>query len=220
MRNAMLLLSTMIVLATGCTPVQEEPQISVGAQPDVPTNWHMRVTATDRNAIDRLPMAWSRARAAVPRRARAAVAAEGVLLDPAVALPKAELPPGLYYCRLLRFGGRAGFATFKPDFCTVVVNADGTAFNKQSGTTQPRGWLFTQNDTRQVFLGTFPPERGGAAPAYGVDPLANVAGVVERVSGFRWRMVLSRAGGGALLDVYELVPVTPKVPGAMPAVAG
>ncbi|RZM36073.1 MAG: DUF4893 domain-containing protein, partial [Sphingomonas sp.] len=36
----------------------------------------------------------------------------------------------------------------------------------------------------------------------------------------RWRMVLSRAGGGALLDVYELVPVTPKVPGAMPAVAG
>ena len=200
MRNAMLL-SAVVVLVAGCTPEPVRPRITVGEQPDVPTSWHMRVTATDRAAIDRMPTAWSRARAAVPRRARAAVAAEGVLLDPSVALAKAELPPGLYYCRLLRFGGRAGFATFKPDFCTVVVNADGTAFNKQSGTNQPRGWLFTQNDTRQVFLGAFPSERGGSAPAYGVDPLANVAGVVERVSGFRWRMVLSRAGGGALLDV-------------------
>jgi len=219
MRNAMLL-SAVVVLAAGCTPEPTRPRITVGEQPEVPTSWHMRVTATDRAAIDRLPMAWSRARAAIPRRARAAVAAEGILLDPDVALPRAELPPGLYYCRLLRFGGRAGFATFKPDFCTVVVSADGTAFNKQSGTTQPRGWLFAQNDTRQVFLGALQPQRGGSAPAYGVDPLANVAGVVERVSGFRWRMVLTRAGNGALLDVYELVPVTPKVPGAVPAVAG
>ena len=46
----------------------------------------------------------------------------------------------------------------------------------------------------------------------------DVAGVIERVSPFRWRLVLTRAGKGALLDVYELVPVTPEVPGAAPAV--
>jgi len=219
MRNAVFLVSATLILSTACTP-QERPRIAVAAQPDVPTSWHMRVSAADRAAIERLPSAWSRAHALVPRRARTALAAEGALLDPTVALPRAELPPGLYYCRLLRFGGRAGFARFKPDFCTVVVNADGMAFNKQSGTTQPRGWLFAQNDTRQVFLGALQPVRGGPAPAYGANPASNVAGVVERVSAFRWRMTLTRAGAGALLDLYELVPVTPKVPGSVPAVAG
>ena len=34
----------------------------------------------------------------------------------------------------------------------------------------------------------------------------------------RWRLVLTQAGNGALLDIYELVPVTPLVPGAKPAV--
>lgn len=219
MRHAALLLSATIALATGCTP-QRPPRIAVSTQPEVPDNWHMRLTSVDRSAIDRLPTVWARARADLPRRAQVAVAAEGPLLDPAVALPKAELSPGLYYCRLMRFGGRAGFASFKPDFCTVVVTPEGTAFNKQSGTIQPRGWLFTQNDTRQVFLGALAPVRGGSVPAYGNSPATNVTGVVERVSPFRWRLTLARAAGGALLDVYELVPVTPKVPGSVPAVSG
>ncbi len=201
----------------GCAP---HPRLAVATQPDIPTDWHMRLTPVDRAAIDQLDTTWSRARAAVPRRMRGAYAAEGPLVDPAIALPKPDLPPGLYYCRLVRFGGHAGFATAKPDFCTVVATADGVAFNKQSGVSQPRGWLFDHNDTRAVFLGAFLPVRGGAAPAYGANPALNVAAVVERVSAFRWRMVMTRAGNGALLDLYELVPVTPKVPGSVPAVAG
>ena len=217
MRIATLLAVGTLLLAAGCA---KQMHVAVASQPDVPNNWHTRITSVDRGAIDQLGAVWAKARAAVPRRSRVAFAAEGPLVDPTVALAKPQLPPGLYYCRLVRLGGRTGFATFKPDFCTVVANADGMAFNKQSGSVQPRGWLFEHNDTREVFLGALQPLRGGAAPAYGANPAANVAGVVERVSAFRWRMVLTHAGGGALLDVYELVPVTPKVPGAVPAVAG
>ncbi len=216
----MRIFTMLLFAALGLGGCAQQTHLAVATQPDVPDNWHMRVTPTDRTAIDQLGVTWTKARAAVPRRARAALAAEGPLLDPTIALPKPELPPGLYYCRLLRFGGRAGFATSKPDFCTVVANAAGVAFNKQSGASQPRGWLFAHNDTRSVFLGAFQPARGGAAPAYGANPALSVAGVVERVSGFRWRMAMTRAGGGAVLDVYELVPVTPKVPGSVPAVAG
>lgn len=212
-----LLFAGALIFASGCA---HQMQVAVATQPEVPTNWHMRITPSDRAAIDQLGATWAGARAAVPRRARAAFAAEGALVDPVVALPKAELPPGLYYCRLVRFGGRRGFEAFKPDFCTVVAADAGMAFNKQSGTAQPRGWLFEHSETRHVFLGAFQPSRGGAAPAYGANPGLNVAGVVERVAAFRWRMALTRAGGGALLDVYELVPVTPKVPGSVPAVAG
>ncbi len=217
MRSVPVLLFAMMMLSAGCA---RQVHVSVATQPEVPTNWHMRISPTDRAAIDQLDATWARARAAVPRRARAAVAAEGALVDPAVALAKAALPPGLYYCRLLRFGGRKGFETFKPDFCTVVAATEGVAFNKQSGASQPRGWLFEHSETRHVFLGAFQPSRGEAAPAYGANPALNVAGVVERVSAFRWRMTLTRAGGGAVLDLYELVPVTPKVPGSVPAVAG
>jgi hypothetical protein len=216
MRIIMLLFFAAACLG-GCA---SQPRLAVASQPDVPTDWHMRLSLADRAAIDQLDATWHRARVAVPRRMRAAYAAEGPLVDPAVALPKPDLPPGLYYCRLIRFGGRAGFATAKPDFCTVVANADGVAFNKQSGASQPRGWLFGHNDTRGVFLGAFLPAHGGVAPAYGANPALNVAAVIERVSAFRWRMVMTRAGNGAVLDLYELVPVTPKVPGSVPAVAG
>lgn len=217
MRSVPMLLFAAMMMSGGCA---RQVRIAVASQPDVPRNWHMQLSQNDRAAIDRLPETWAKARAAVPRRVRMALAREGPLVDPAVALGKPTLPPGLYYCRLVRFGGRAGFATFKPDFCTVVANADGSAFNKQSGPSQPRGWLFSHNETREVFLGAFPATTGAAAPAYGADPALSVAGVVERVSAFRWRMTMTRAGGGGILDVYELVPVTPRVPGSVPAVAG
>ena len=217
MRSVAMLLFAATILTSGCA---RQVRIAVASQPDVPRNWQMQMRRDDRDAIDRLPTTWAKARAAVPRKGRIALAREGALVEPAVALARPELPPGLYYCRLVRFGGRAGFATFKPDFCTVVADAGGSAFNKQSGTSQPRGWLFGYNQTRMVFLGAFQPATGAAVPAYGADPALSVAGVVERVSAFRWRMVMTRAGGGGMLDLYELVPVTPKVPGSVPAVAG
>lgn len=173
--------------------------------------WESTARPADQAQIAELPQRWVRAIAAVPRRATAKLRAEGPLAAP-VALEAPTPPPGPYHCRLVRFGGRAGITTFPPDFCYVEAKDGRLSFTKQTGSNLPQGWLYDDTPTRQVFLGTMGQGR------YGDVPQQDVAGVVERVSPFRWRLTLTRAGRGALLDAYELVPVTPEVPGAPRAV--
>ena len=91
-----------------------------------PTGWAGSVTAEDRSRLDALPTTWVRARAAVPVRLKAKLDAEGPLVQPGAALDLPALPPGPYYCRLVRLGGAHGLDTYKPDFCTV----DGTTDRK------------------------------------------------------------------------------------------
>ncbi len=213
MRRAVFALVLSPIVAGGCATrplavVEIEPVVQVAE----PKEWERTVTSADRAKLAALPDQWRRARASVPRRASKKLAAEGPLVDPAIALDLPTPPPGPYHCRLVRFGGRAGLATFPPDFCYVETSGGGLSFTKQTGGNLPRGWLYEDTPKREVFLGTTGPGR------YGDDPARDVTGVVERVSPFRWRLVLTRAGQGALLDVYELVPVTPEVPGAKPAV--
>lgn len=208
-------------LLAGCAATQHHSRLSVGSVPPVRApGWAALVTPPDKTRLDSLAETWQRARAEVPKRLGAKLDAEGTLVQPAAALDLPSLPPGPYYCRLVRLGGRVGLATFKPDFCIVDGTTHDVSFTKQSGTSLPGGWLFPDTDKRQVFLGTFRPAKLRAAPPYSTNPAQDVAGVVERVGPFRWRLVLTRAGQGALLDVYELVPVTPAVKGAVPAVPG
>ena len=212
MRRAASVLALSLVLGACATRpkavVTVEPAVEVAEAKE----WEKTITAADRAKLAALPDQWRRARAAVPRRAARKVGAEGPLVDPAVALDLPTPPPGPYHCRLVRFGGRAGIATFPPDFCYVETSGGGLSFTKQTGANLPQGWLHEDSPKREVFLGTTGPGR------YGDDPARDVVGVVERVSPFRWRLALTRAGRGALLDLYELVPVTPEVPGAKPAV--
>lgn len=217
MHHGSLMLVSIALLVSGCAtgprtlaglpPAQ-------GAAPDAPAGWETLVTATDRTRLAGLTDVWSKARAAVPGRLKTKLDQEGPLVDPAAALDLPALPPGPYSCRLVRLGGRAGFATFKPDFCTVDGTARKLSLTKQSGSILPGGWLFPDTERRQIFLGTFRPLRAKTAPPYSANPAQDVAGVVERVAPFRWRLVLTRAGGGAAVDIYELVPVTPRVPGS------
>lgn len=195
-----------------------KPPVSVASTPTPmieivdAKEWEGIATPADQASIAGLPQRWSRALAAVPRRRAAALRGEGPLVEPGVALEMPTPPPGPYHCRLVRFGGRVGVATFKPDFCYVEAKEGKLSFTKQTGGNLPQGWLYDDTPMREVFLGTMGQGRYGDAPAQ------DVAGVVERVSPFRWRLTLTRAGKGALLDVYELVPVTPEVPGAPRAV--
>ncbi len=219
LRAANLLALCLLPLA-GCAsvsapPPAPQPSVTVGSEP---AGWDTTAMPADRLRIDALPTIWAKARAGVPRRLAAKLEQEGALVDPAAALEAPALPPGPYHCRLVRFGGRAGFASYAPDFCYVEVDGENIAFTKQTGTNLPVGWLFPDTDRRQVFLGSFKQPGKRSAPAYGKDPMRDVAGVVERVAPFRWRLVLTQAGKGATLDIYELVPVTPLVPGAKPAV--
>lgn len=206
-------------LLSGCMTATAHPRAASDGVARAP-GWSGSITPGDRTLLEALPATWDRARTSVPQRLRAKLDAEGPLVLPGAALELPALPPGPYYCRLVRLGGAHGLDTFKPDFCNVDGTTHNLSFTKQSGTILPGGWLFPDTDKRQVFLGTFRPARANSAPPYSVDPKQDVVGVVERVGPFRWRLVLTRAGQGALLDIYELVPVTPPVRGAVPAIPG
>lgn len=187
------------------------PAVAAEPVPAAP-HWTTIATPGDRARLAALGDSWTRARSAVPRRLAGRIAAEGALLDPAAALDLPALSPGSYRCRLVRLGGRAGYASFAPDFCYVDGNGAGLSFTKQTGTTLPGGWLHPDGDRRQVFLGTMRTTPAQIAPPYGTNPARDVAGVVERVGPLRWRLVMTRAGQGAILDLYELVPVPPATP--------
>jgi hypothetical protein len=217
MRRAAIVLALTFCVLAGCARPAVRA-VAIVEVPPAPTGWQAIASAQDQQRIGQLSAIWARARGAVPRRLQRRMNAETRLVDPAAALELPAPPPGPYRCRLIRFGGRAGFATFPPDFCYIDGDEKGLSFTKQTGSNLPGGWLYPDTSTRHVFLGSLPTAGAGEAPGYGGDPAQDIAGVVERVSPFRWRLVLTRAGKGALLDVYELVPVTPEVPGATPAV--
>lgn len=219
MFRALMILAAVAPCVAGCATTRhsaaKRPMVAVETPPERP-GWSTIATAEDRARIAALPEHWARARAAVPKRLARRMTEEGALLDPAAALDLPALPPGPYRCRLVRLGGRAGYASFAPDFCYIEGDTNGLSFTKQTGENLPGGWLHPDTDRRQVFLGTFRTGAAKVAPAYGRDPARDIAGVVERVAPFRWRLVLTKAGQGAILDIYELVPVPPAVPGTRP----
>lgn len=201
-------------LTTGCAHAPPPASVTVAASAPAPVvvtppGWRDTATHDDAARIDGLNEQWHRAIAAVPRRLRARITAEGALLDPGAALDAPTLTPGSYRCRLVRLGGRGGIMSYKPDFCYIENSDSKLSFTKQTGQNLPGGWLFDDGGKRMIFLGTRRTAGAEIAPPYGEEPARDVAGVIERVAPFRWRMVLPRAGGGAALDVYELTPVVP-----------
>ena len=88
---------------------------------------------------------------------------------------------------------------------------------KADGTQRPAGRLWADGDNRMIFLGGL--SRGNdAPPPYGSEAAQNVAGVLERVEPFRWRLTVPfPQGSPAMLDVYELVPYVPQPLDAAPA---
>ena len=219
MHRGVIAIALFCPVLAGCatTPVTNERPSVVLETPLPERPWERIVTPADRQRIETLGGALARLRDMAPRR-RSTAAAEGALLDPAAAQTMPQTPPGPYTCRLVRFGGRAGFATFKPDVCYVEAAADALAFTKQTGSNLPEGYFYDDGDRRQVFLGTLRTAGDKPGRGYGNDPAKDIVGIVERVSPFRWRLILSRGGRGAALDLYELVPLTPEVPGAPSAV--
>jgi len=171
--------------------------------------WHDAITSGDAALIESLPAIWSRVLASAKRRSGGAIADEGALLEPDAALDHPELPPGSYRCRVVRIGksaGRRRYVSFPQRFCFVKAEDKGLSFVKQTGSDLPSGYLYADGDRRYVFLGARQDRPGDVSLGYGVNADRDVAGVVERVGAFRWRLVAPRDGGEGL-DIYELTPV-------------
>jgi hypothetical protein len=208
MHRTVTALAVLTVMLSACaTDTRQVATVGIVPVAQPQPVWRGVATPADQTLIDGLAGQWQRALGMVPKRQQAIVSGEGGLLDPKAALEAPDLTPGSYRCRLVRLGGRRGVTSFKPDFCYVDGGADKRSFTKQTGENLPGGWLYSDSATRQVFLGTLRGPGVQMAPPYGDKPAQDVAAVIERVAPFRWRMVVPHAGGGAALDVYELVPV-------------
>ena len=175
--------------------------------------WQRIASAADIDRIRRTSQAWNVALAEARARGfRGAIAAEGDLLKPAAALARPAPTPGSYNCRLIKLGStirrQPVFEKFKPFFCYVEVENNLLTIVKQTGSERPAGRLWEDdNPYRLIYLGSLALGDEQKPRAYGDDPKRDMAGVLERVGPFQWRLVIPWPRGTSKLDVFELTPV-------------
>jgi hypothetical protein len=205
-----------IALLPGCAtkprlPPGVRPSVEVGA-PLKADAWRAVATAADEDRLARLGLAWQEALAEAKRTNAADVRREGGLLMPRSAQPRPAPTPGSYNCRLIKLGKASArskpFESFKPFFCYVQVEDDLLTIVKQTGSQRPAGRLWDDDDpTRLIFLGSLALGDEQVPVAYGDDPKRDMAGVLERIAPFKWRLVIPWPQSTSKLDVFELTPV-------------
>lgn len=205
-----------LALLAGC---QTKPKLPPGVHPSVEVGpplkseaWKSVATAADQDRIARLGLAWQEALAEAKATNAGDIRSEGKLLMPRTALPRPAPTPGSYNCRLIALGkGTAkakAYESFKPFFCYVEVEGDQLTIVKQTGSQRPAGRLWEDDDaTRLIFLGSLALGNEDQPLAYGDDPKRDMAGVLERIAPFKWRLVIPWPQSSSKLDVFELTPV-------------
>ena len=212
------LAASMCVLALAGCVTKEPPPSHVGATvtvapPSKAEAWLRVASAADVARIGRIGAAWSEGLSEARNRGFGdEVKKEGLLLKIGKALPRPAPTPGSYSCRMVELGSapkkRVAFERFKPFFCYVEVEGELLTIVKQTGSQRPAGRLWEDDDaTRLVYLGSLALGGEDQPKAYGEDPARDMAGVVERVAPFVWRLVIPFPRNGAKLDVFELTPV-------------
>jgi len=215
--SSLIAIAALAAVLIGCEtskpklPPGVRPTVQVGA-PLVSEAWKGVATAEDEDRIARLGLAWQDALRDAQRTNAGDIRREGKLLLPRSALPRPEPTPGSYNCRLIKLGravpGGKSYETFKPFFCYVEVEDDLLTIVKQTGSQRPAGRLWKDDDaTRLIFLGSLALGNEDQPLAYGDDPKRNMAGVIERIGPFRWRLVIPWPQSTSKLDVFELTPV-------------
>ena len=193
--------------------VDVRPGASVVVEPPAKSEvWLQIATAADESRLSRLGLAWQSALADARRGFAGDIRREGALLEPRAALPRPAPTPGSYNCRLIKLGKATpravAFERFKPFFCYVEVEDELLTIVKQTGSERPAGRLWEDDQPdRLVFLGSLALGDEQQPLAYGDDPKRDMAGVLERIGPFRWRLVIPWPQGASKLDVFELTPV-------------
>jgi hypothetical protein len=187
------------------------PSVEVGPPPKSEA-WKAIATADDQDRLARLGLAWQEALDDAKKSNAADIRREGKLLLPRSALARPAPTPGSYNCRLIKLGKATpksrALESFKPFFCYVEVEGDLLTIVKQTGSQRPAGRLWEDDDsTRLIFLGSLALGNEDQPLAYGDDPKRNMAGVLERIGPFKWRLVIPWPQSTSKLDVFELTPV-------------
>jgi hypothetical protein len=208
--------AALALLAAGCTikpkhPAGPAPAVVVGA-PLKSEVWKQVATVADQDRLSRLGLAWQDALAEARRTNDADIRREGALLRPRAALPRPDPTPGSYNCRLIKLGRATSksrpYESFRPFFCYVEVEGDLLTIVKQTGSQRPAGRLWEDDDSsRLIFLGSLALGDLQQPVAYGDDPKRDMAGVLERIAPFKWRLVIPWPQSTSKLDVFELTPV-------------
>ena len=209
-------LAVLAVVVAGCAvhpKTEHRPGATVVVEPPLKSEaWMQIATAADESRIARLGLAWQQALAEAKPGFAGEIRKEGVLLDPRGALPRPAPTPGSYNCRLIKLGKAnakaVAFERFKPFFCYVQVEDDLLTIVKQTGSQRPAGRLWEDDKPdRLIYLGSLALGDQQQPLAYGDDPKRDMAGVLERIAPFRWRLVIPWPQGSSKLDVFELTPV-------------
>jgi hypothetical protein len=206
-------------LIAGLGGCATKPKLPPGVRPTVEVGpplkseaWKALATAADKDRLARLGLAWQEALDEAKKANAAEVRREGKLLLPRSALPRPDPTPGSYNCRLIKLGkgtprGKA-YESFKPFFCYVEVEENLLTIVKQTGSQRPAGRLWEDDDpNRLIFLGSLALGDEQQPLGYGDDPKRDMAGVLERIGPFKWRLVIPWPQSTSKLDVFELTPV-------------
>lgn len=206
----------LMLAAAGCATKPKPldgrgPSVEVGPPPKANV-WRGVATDADEDRIARLGLAWQQALAEARRSNPGDVRRDELLLRPRAALARPAPTPGSYNCRLVKLGKATpksrAFESFKPFFCYVEVEGDLLTIVKQTGSQRPAGRLWEDDETtRLIFLGSLALGSEDQPLGYGDDPKRDMAGVLERIEPFKWRLVIPWPQGSSKLDVFELTPV-------------
>ncbi len=206
----------LVTVAGGCVP---KPRPSSSVTPQIVTAaplksfaWKQVATDADEDRIARLGLAWQEALADAHRGFADEIRKEGVLLRPRASLARPAPTPGSYNCRLIKLGKASAkskaYETFKPFFCYVEVEGNLLTIVKQTGSQRPAGRLWEDDDSsRLIFLGSLALGDEQQPLAYGDNPRRDMAGVLDRIGPFKWRLVIPWPQSTSKLDVFELTPV-------------
>lgn len=208
-------LACTIALA-GCAAVEKRavpPPVAASEPPARGDAWLNVASAEDADRIQRLDAAWT----AALGEARTAgfegdIRSEGNLLKPSAGLARPAPTPGSYNCRLVRLGRYTrktrAYEKFKPFFCYVEVDGELLTIVKQTGSERPAGRLWEDaSASRLIFLGSIALGNEDQPRAYGENKARDMAGVLERIGPFKWRLVIPWPRAQSKLDVFELTPV-------------
>jgi len=201
-----------------CTTIAAQPPSATyapAAAPAAETDGTWRATATDRDRerVRNWYSSWTAALADARAKGFGGdVDREGVLLQPAAALPNPHLPAGDYRCRTVKIGtqgrSRLAYVAYGWFDCRVASEQGLMSLTKLTGSQRPVGLIFPDNLNRQIFLGTLELGDETMPLTYGTDRMRDMAGLVERIGDNRWRLVLPAPAYESLLDVIELVPAS------------